>query len=212
MILINGKTETDYNANFIHWECTAPEPQLELATVPQRDGKINLTPTLSDEIHFDSRTLTIELELRSLRGEWPMYWSRMLRDLHGQEVTVARSDDPNWFYVGIASVGALEEHGATAGVTITVEAQPFKRSANFVEVIDVTVAGDETYTIDNIYMRGYPVFEASAAGMTVSLNGDTWTLPVGESEAYGMYFSEGENELAFHGTGTVRISWRGGIL
>ena len=210
MIYLNGKTEVDYNANFIHFAITAPEPQIESVTIPLRDGFVDLP--LSDEIHYSSRTITIDLELRSLRGEWPMYWSRILRDLHGQEVTVARSDDPNWFYVGIASVGALEEHGATAGVTITVEAQPFKRSANYIEIVDLTVAGDETCTINNIYMRGYPVFEASAAGMTVSLNGDTWTLPVGESEAYGMYFSEGENELAFHGTGTVRISWRGGIL
>lgn len=211
MIYLNGKTEVDYNANFIHWEVTAPEPQQELVTVPLRDGMINLTPMLTDEIHYNSRTLTIGLELRSLRGEWPMYWSRILRDLHGQEVTVARSDDPNWYYVGIASVGKLEEHGATAGVTITVEAQPFKRSANYIEVVDLTVSGPTSYTVDNIYMRGYPEFDCSAA-MTVTLGSDTWVLPIGESTAYGMYFSEGENELEFDGTGTVQMKWRGGIL
>lgn len=211
MIYLNGKTEADYKANYIHWECTVPTAQIETAVVPLRDGFVNLTPMLSEDIHYNSRTITIGLELRSLRGEWPMYWSQLMRDLHGREVQVSRSEDPNYFYLGTATVGPIEDHGATAGVTITVEAQPFKRTTSYIEDEALTVSGPTTYTINNMYMRGYPEFDCSAA-MTVTLGSETWVLPIGESTAYGMYFSEGENELEFDGAGTVEVKWRGGLL
>lgn len=212
MININGKTEKTYNANYIHWECTAPVPKQELVTVPLRDGYINLTSMLSPEVHYDPRTLTIGLELRSLREDWPMYWSQILKDLHGQEVTVARSEDPNWFWIGTASVGPLEDHGATAGVTITVNAQPFKRTAAWKHAESVNLSGDVTIDINVPYLRGYPEFECSTANNTVTYEGETWTLPAGVSTVNGLYFSVGENELALHGSGTVKVRYRGGTL
>ena len=212
MIYLNGKNEKDYCANYIHWECSVPTVQEERVVIPLRDGFVNLTQTLSSNLKYNSRTITIGLELRSFRSEWPMYHSQIMRDLHGKEIKVARSDDPDYYYIGVASVGAIEDHGSTAGVTITVEAQPFKRTSAFVEQDSISVSGTTTYTVKNPYMRGYPIWDASASGMTVSLNGETWTLPQGESEAFGMYFSEGDNELTFTGSGTLGLKWRGGLL
>ena len=97
-----------------------------------------------------------------------MYWSQILEDLHGQEVEVIRSDDPNWFWIGTAEVGALEEHGTTAGVTITVTAQPFKRSRAFRELQRITMSGDQTLTINVETMRGYPEFECSNSSFSVT--------------------------------------------
>lgn len=212
MIYLNGKTEKAYNADFIHWECTAPEPKLETAEIPLRDGFIDLTSMLSDVPYFGPRTLTIGLELRSLRGEWPMYWSQLLADLHGKEVTVSRSDDPNWFWIGSAVVSELEEHGATAGVTITVTAQPFKRTqANF-DVEEITMSGEQSVTINVPFMRGYPEFETSTTGFTVTAFGETWTLPSGVSTCNGLVLLTGDNTLTIHGSGTIRIRWRGGML
>ena len=210
MIYLNGKTEADYNANYIHWECTVPEPQKEEVTIPQRDGFLTLM--LSDEIHYNSRKITIGLELRSFRSEWATYWSQLMRDLHGKEVKISRSEDPNYFYIGTASVGPIQDHKSTAGVTITVEAQPFKRTEAFVGQDSISVSGTKTYTVHNQYMRGYPLLRASASGMTVTLNGETWNIPQTESDLFGMHFSEGDNVLTLKGSGTVKMRWRGGLL
>lgn len=211
-ITIGGKTESTYNANFIHFEISAPEPQMERVVVPLRDGFVNLTPTLSSERHFNSRTIKIGLELRSYRSDWPLYWSKMMKDLHGQEVTVTWSGDPNYYYKGVAQVGPLEDHGSTAGVTITVDAQPFKRTSTSAGAFTASVSGPTATTVACTYMRGYPEFICSTSGITVTLNGETWTLPAGTSEAYGMYFTEGNNVLTFDGSGTIVVSWEGGSL
>ena len=211
-ITINGKTEANYLANFIHFAVSAPEPQLERVVVPLRDSFVNLTPMLSSERHYNSRTITIGLELRSFRADWPLYWSQIMEDCHGKEVTIAWSGDPDYYYKGIAQVGALEDHGSTAGVTITVEAQPFKRTVAKEERTTLTIAGTTVYTASCTFMRGYPSFDCSTSGMTVELNGETWTLPSGSSEAYGMFFTKGQNVLTFGGSGTIVLDWEGGSL
>lgn len=212
MIYLNGKTEQAYCANYIHWDCSAPEPKLEMIEVPLRDGYINGTAFLSDEIFYNSRTITIGLELRSLREHWPMYYSQILRDLHGREVEVMRSEDPNYFWIGTASVGPLEDHRGSAGVTITVTAQPYKRTRSFEGELNLSLSGDQNITIPVTHMRGYPEFNCSTTGMTVTKSGETWTLPSGRSEAYGMLLSFGNNSLSVHGSGTMQIRWRGGTL
>lgn len=212
MIYLNGKTEKDYKANYIHWECSPPEPKMEIATVPLRDGAINLTSMLSDEIHFGTRTITIGLELRDLRSEWPIVYSQILRDIHGRSVTIARTEDPNWEWKGWASVGPLEDHGASAGVKITVTVQPYKVTDAVIQVLTYSLSGDSTKTIHCSYAKNYPTFDTSAAGMTITYKGETWTLPVGVSEPYGLTFEEGDNSVTLHGSGTMTITMKGGSL
>lgn len=212
MIYLNGKTEKDYKANYIHWECTPPEPKMEIATVPLRDGAINLTSMLSDEVHFGTRTVTVGLELRGLRSEWPVTYSQILRDLHGRSVTIGRSEDPNWTWEGWASVGPLEDHGASAGVTITATVQPYKVTDMIVQTEVLVLSGDVTRTIHCSYQRGFPTFVTDAQGMTVTYKGETWTLPVGASDPYGLHFEEGDNEIALHGAGNLTITVKGGSL
>jgi len=212
MIYLNGKTEVDYKANFIHKEIESPEPRLEEIEIPMRDGYINGADFLSDVIYYDSRKITIGLELRSDRWEWPLYWSQILEDLHGKNIRVEFPDDPNWYWEGVASVGKIEDHGMTAGVTITVNAQPFKRRKAWTNIVVENLSGDKTITVEVPYMRAYLEFECSAAGMTVGYAGETWSLPEGVSNAYGLFLLHGDNELHLHGSGTMRIRYRGGAL
>lgn len=212
MIYINGKSERDYNANYIHFEVSPPEPKKELIEIPLRDGYIDGTALLSDHIFYAQRTVTIGLELRSLRYEWPWYYSKLLGEIHGRTVKVIRTEDANWYWTGIASVGALEDHGASAGVTITVTAQPFKRRTEKERVFADSVSGDTTITITSGWQRAYLYFNTSATGFTVSIDGETWTLPQGEGTAYGLFLPYGESTLAVHGSGTLDIDMEGGAL
>lgn len=213
-VLINGKTEANYLANFIHKEIEAPEPKLEFVEIPLRDGHINASAFLSDHVFYGPRKIVIGMELRSLRKDWPLYWSQLLDDLHGREVMVEFSDDPGWVWSGTAIVGSIEDHGASAGVTIEVTAQPFKVQREKTEFWSgtITTASDYSAEIPIDYMRAYPIFTTSAAGVTVTYNGETWTLPQGESTCYGLVLARGTNELTFHGAADVAIDYKGGQL
>lgn len=212
MVYLNGKTQLDYKANFIHKLIEPPEAKVEQIEIPLRDGFLDGSAFLSRVVYYEPRNITIGLELRSDRWEWEMYRSQIFEDLHGKMIRVEFDDDPNWFWEGLASVGELEDHGFTAGITINVLAQPFKRRKAWTDIAVVTLTGDETVTIENPYMRAYLEFECSDSGMTVGYAGETWNLPVGISSAYGLFLLHGENELELHGSGTMRIRYRGATL
>ena len=213
MIYLSGKTEYDYKSNFIHWDVTPPELDQEIIEVPLRDGFINATRFLSDRPVYKSRTITIGLEQRGLREEWPAYYSRMLQDLHGRDVVIARSEEPEYYWLGVASVGPQEDHGASAGVTITVTAQPFKRHREKRPVVSqMAVTGTATINVNVDDMRGYPTFNVSGTDMRISVNGETWALPDGESTAYGLELLQGSTEITVTGNGTISMEYEGGSL
>lgn len=212
MIYLNGKTEFDYRANFIHKEISSPEPKRTTVSIPLTDGEIDTSAILSPIPFFETREIQIGLELRSHRWEWPIYWSQLFEDLHGQTVKVELPDDPDYYWTGVASVGEIEDHGMTAGVTITVAAHPFKRSRVAEPLFNGTLSGDETLEIFVTAMRGYPEFDAGAPGMTVEYDGETWTLPVGESTCFGLVLPHGDSTLTLHGSGSLTVKYREGAL
>lgn len=214
MVIINGKTEVDYMANFIHKEISAPEAKTQMVEIPLSDGAINASELLAPRPFFKPRTITIVFEIRALREEWPGIWSTMLNDMHGQSVEVCFSDDPNWYWKGVAAVGQLEDHGSTAGVTVTVIAQPFKRTYWRVKSFDEGTSGSDVIVqVDVPYERAYPIFMASTDGLTVKYENETWTLQSGESDCYGLILHKGSNEITVPAhTGTVSMSYQGGSL
>lgn len=213
MIYLNGKTNRDYKCDFTHFEVSSPEVKTELVEVPLRSGFINAARYLSDIPTYAPRTVTIGLELRPLRMEWANYYTMMMNDLHGQEVEIISDTDPGWYWVGIASVGALDDHGASAGITIEVTAQPYKRRIDIETfILEQTLSGEQTFTINISDPIGYPIITTGDSGFRVTMNGETWSLPEGESEAYGLVLPHGETELTISGSGTFMMRVQGGSL
>lgn len=48
--------------------------------------------------------------------------------------------------------------------------------------------------------------------MKVTHEGNTYSLPAGETTVYDIRLQEGDNYVTFTGNGTVKISYRGGSL
>lgn len=211
MIEINGKTNIDYNCDHIHTEVGIPEPKRSSVDVPLRDGSIDTTAFLSAVPFYNDREIVVGLELRAMRATWPSMVSTILNDIHGKAVTLNIGEDPNWYYIGHATVNATEDHGSTMGITITVTAQPYKRRRTTTTVYTGSDA-DKNITFTVTDARGYLEFTCSAANSTVTYDGQTWTLPSGDSEAYGLVLTGGSQTIAIHQTGSMTIKLRGGSL
>ena len=48
--------------------------------------------------------------------------------------------------------------------------------------------------------------------MTVDFEEKTYALKAGTNKIYGIVIKDGEQKLTFRGTGTVTVSYRGGVL
>ena len=207
MVSLNGKTNLEYRCDHIHTEISTPAPKRSSIDIPLQDGTLDLTNNLSSTIFYGDRTIKIGLEMRGLREDWPIYFSKLLEDIHGQSVRVEFQNDPNYYWIGYAEVGQPKDNGASQNITITITAKPFKRERASEEVYSGTVIGDVSTTINVRCMRAYLTFNTSAAGATITYDGQTWSLPSGESTAFGLVLLPGSNALTLHGSGqTISIT------
>ena len=207
---LNGTDVSVWYMDFTHKEIAEASAKTNSIDIPLTDGSTDLTELLSGKVRYKNRQIKIDLEIRAPRHDWPGLISAFQAAYNGKMITVRFSDDTEHFWEGRASVGPLKDKKATAGITVTVDALPFKREM-VEKTMDVTVAASETVTVLCREMRGYPLFYVSA-DMTVSDGVETYSLTAAQQKAYGLEFSKGENELTFEGSGTVEIRWREATL
>lgn len=213
MFELNGHLPDDYGCFHIHTEIAPPEPRREMLEVPLRDGAINTSALLSDTVHYATREIVLGLESAAVRAEWPLIEAALMRDFHGQAVQLVLDNDPDWYWEGYAAVEQMEDLRGSAGWTIRVTAQPFKRGRMEKKIDPITLTGTQTtYTIHVDALRAYPTFTTSTTGILLEYKGVTYTLPSGASTVYGLFFTQGDNVIKLTGPGNIEIKYREGTL
>ena len=224
----NYHSKQTYGMDFLSYSISPPKAKRNEVSIPLRDGTIDLTNALTDDIKFENRIIQISLEIRDDRSLWPSKLSKIRADLHEKRMDIVFDDDISYRYIGVVSVGEMKSNGSTGTLTITVDAEPFKYdlvSSNIDwewdtfdlengvinEAGEIVVNGTTVFTLICGRKRMFPTFTVSA-DMTVGFEGDTYTLKAGSQKVYDIFLCEGENVLTFVGNGTVAIEYIGGSL
>lgn len=163
-------------------------------------------------------------------GVWYERYSEILAFLHGRAYKCILDDDPDWFYEGRFSLSDWRTEQVYSSITINYVLKPYKKNIHIFTnddwewdpfnfetdsvpsyqnlsvngTLDVTIVGDGSLAI--------PTIIASAAGMSVSFGGQTYTLEQGTNRISGIVLQQGSNVLSFSGTGTIDIENTGGRL
>ncbi|MBO7251103.1 MAG: hypothetical protein J6V25_00595, partial [Oscillospiraceae bacterium] len=69
-----------------------PQPKMKLIQVPGSDAVIDLTESLTGQVHYDTRTIQFEFWVISDRAQWPSIYSDILDYLHGKRVKIIMDD------------------------------------------------------------------------------------------------------------------------
>lgn len=205
-----------------------PEPQLKSVTVPLRDGSIDLTASLTDDVKYNDRKITLTFSVIDPMKTWSAKISEVENYLHGQRLKIIFDDDAAFYYVGRVSVNQWTSSKAVGTLVIECTVEPYKydvqssaddwlwdpfdfENGYISEAANVDVDGSATITILGRRKRIYPIIIVSAA-MKVSFEGSTYNLAAGSNKIYELLLHEGENNLIFTGSGTVTVEYTGGSL
>lgn len=205
-----------------------PVPKTIYRDIPGADGSLDLSTAAAGRIIYERRTITLNFGCGYPLDRWPEIFSEILCNFHGREGKLIFDDDPMYYYAGRMTVAEYSRVRTLGTFTISVNADPYKyeltasdedwlwdtfsfekgviRDYKELEVdgsLSVTVPGTQRWVI--------PEMTVSTA-MTVSYEGKDYELKKGTNKIYGIVIKEGENMLMFTGTGTVTISYRGGVL
>lgn len=205
-----------------------PEVQTNYIEVPQRDGKIDLSESLTGLVKYYNRTIELELKFKDEIGNYSTRFSEIQNYCHGKRMQIIFDDDLDNFYIGRINVERNEVAEKIGVIVIKAECEPYKYDITssdemwlwdpfdfedgvINEFIDVPVSGTETVVLLAKRQVTYPTISVNTP-MTVEFDGNVYNLKVGENKMYDILLPEGENTLIFRGYGTVTIRYRGGSL
>ena len=205
-----------------------PEVQTKYINVPQCDGKLDITESLTGLVKYDNRQIEIQFVFQDQNN---MYWPRFSEVenyLHGKKMRIVFDDDLDNFYIGRLKVDKVNTNETLGELNIIADCEPYKydiQSSDELwlwdpfdfedgiinEFIDVPINGTETITLLAKRQVTYPTIAVDSP-MTVEFDGIQYNLLVGENKMYDILLPEGANQLIFTGNGTITIRYRGGSL
>ncbi len=202
-----------------------PEPQTNTISVPLRDGSIDLTESLTNDVKYNDRKIDMTFSVVHPMEQWSDKVSEIENYLHGKRMKVVFDDDANFYYIGRLKVNEWSSQKSIGKLVIECVADPYKydiqddwlwdpfdfENGYISESENIPVSGSTTIVIVGKRKKTYPTITASSA-MTVAYNGATYNLTEGINKLYDMILDEGENTLTFSGSGSVLIEYTGGSL
>ena len=78
-----------------------PKPQTKYVDIPMRDGSIDLTEAVSDEVKFKDRTITLKFTVIDPMNTWASKVSAIQNYLHGKRMKIVFDDDCAFYYASV---------------------------------------------------------------------------------------------------------------
>ena len=211
----------------------SPEPKTMYIDIPEADGKLDLTESLSGEVKFDNRKINFEFTVIEARKRWTSIYSEIMNYLHGQKMHLILDEDPNHYYVGRFSVDKWESDKRTSTLVIVGEVEPYKyemtssledwiwdtfcfESDYIREYSELEVDGTLEFKVYGSRKSVVPAFivdlDEGETVMQVEYKSNTYNLSNGTNRVVNIVIKDGESTLTFTGHGKVSIDYRGGSL
>lgn len=205
-----------------------PEPKTLYQDIPGADGSLDLSTAISGHMVYSRRKITLNFGCGYAIEQWAGIFSEILRLFHGKNGKLIFDDDPEYYYYGRMTVSKYSRVQTLGTFTITVDAEPYKyelyasdedwlwdtfsfEHGVIREYKEIQVSGSYTLQIPGTERWVIPEIIVSR-DMTVDFEEKTYALKAGTNKIYGIVIKDGEQKLTFRGTGTVTVSYRGGVL
>lgn len=205
-----------------------PKAQINTVKIPLRDGSVDLTESLTNDVKYEDRKLSFTFTVVDAVNMWSAKLSEIENYLHGQKMRIVIDDDASFYYTGRVEVNNFASKRNIGTLVIDCKVEPYKydimttledcvwdvfdfETGFFNDANDITVDGSVDIVIVGKRKQTCPIITANAA-MTVTHNGTTYDLIDGTQKMYDLIIQEGENVLTFTGSGVVSVEYRGGSL
>lgn len=187
-----------------------PKAKTYIVEIPGADGSLDLSTALTDgDVKYENRPITMMFKVLMPWAQLEQHKSTLAKHLHGKIVKVIFDTDDGYYYSGRCQVTDFNTDQMPADIKISLDADPYKYEINET-VITETVTDSKTITVPEQLMKVVPVINVTA-DMQLTHLGVIHQLYAGDNIIAKVVLSSGDNNsLAFTGTGTVTVKFRGG--
>lgn len=193
-------TYNNFNLWLTDFDDETPEDKRYVVDVPCGDEPIDLTESLSGDVHYGQGKHTVTFTYPDIHG-FEEVKSRLKNTLHGRKFDYRLSFDPLYTYTGRFSVSFSSTINDPFGVvTVEIEYNPYKLKCVKTECFNIS-DGITAYLSSGRKLVK-PTFELS--GDTIIIHeGKRYILPKGTYTINDVFFKQGTNEITFVKAGIV---------
>ncbi len=185
-----------------------PVVQTNYIEVPGRNGLLDLSTSLTGDVIYKSRDLSIPFMSLAAPEDWPDLQSRILNAIHGQYLQIVLDEDPDYYYTGRVALDYLTYDGSWQFNVMGV-VYPYK--IKLTETI-VAQTGNGTAILRNLRMPVTPRVSATEAAV-LSWSGHSVALTAGADQIIpALTLRAGTTEVRVETAGTVTFTYREGSL
>ena len=210
----------DYNTaargwTLTSWALSAPKRKENLVDKPGGHGHWDLSTVLTDgEPVYGARTLTATLECSEgdrLSREAEI--DTMVNDLDGLAMQIILPDKPLQYISGVVHVERLYNDMAHASVAVTAVCDPWRYNATETVInLTATTQAQNADIVNPGRLSVVPQLEITGGKVNLVFGAYSWALSAGSYKLPDFRLTQGAHKLTYSGTGTVRITFREGVL
>lgn len=111
-------------------EIGLPTPKTESVSVIGRNGDLDLTDALGDDVKFENRKLSFTFSLLNGARDWAATLSNLSNYLHGKKMRIVMDADKTFYYWGRCTINKFKTDRTLAIITVDCDVEPYKIETN----------------------------------------------------------------------------------
>ena len=211
-IIFNNEKSAYYDWNIVLIKADIPLPSVKTSGVDIKgaNGILDLSEVLTGDVCYSNRDIKLTFAMMD-DVDYRSTVSQIANYLHGKKVTMKLTNDAEYFYSGRISIKQWDYSPGKGAIVLGMSADPFKYDVVESNVLVNLNNETKTLVLPNKRMRVAPTLMVTGS-VTMTFKGNTYTLQAGEQQLLNFVLSEGDNNVSFSGTGSVKITYRQGAL
>lgn len=198
-----------YKIRLEEFNIEMPEPKLVKVSIPGRNGDLDMSEALSGFVNYSNRIITIKLGLTGDETEIENKRQSIISLVCGKKVKIEFSHLKGYF-TGRTNIKTITRETYHNTMTINFDCEPFRLEVSDTTQTITLEATAKNYTFINSFMPVQPTIETSATA-TLKFGTKIFNLQKGVHNL-GIVFIEGNNIINATGTGTMKVTYRKGVL
>ena len=189
-----------------------PAVKEKIINLSDRDGVLDHTESLTGVPAYDTRELSFYFEYLDRIEDWAYIFTEIRNFIHGRRLKIYEPDDPNYYYIGRASVSD-PSGGRVKSFTITVRADTWKYPITGETVVTEVVTASREIILHNSWRSVCPTITTTGA-VTFEFSDVNYSIAGAGTFRFPKFrLSYGENRVKIvSGSGEITFTYQEGAI
>lgn len=199
---------TDFNLILKPKSIPFPTPKTNYVSIEGRDGDLDLTEALTDDIKYENIDYSLEFYLDKDRTDWITALNKISTYLHGKKVQMKLSEDANWYWNARITLNDFESDKNIGLIVLDCNLEPYRVKTTDTVITEEVVA-DKVITLSNSRKWVIPTITTTAE---VKFTYGTKQITVnGTLKTTDFILKEGNTSITLNsGSGNIVFTYREG--